>query len=108
METQRCFITCQNHGFAIDTNSLPEDWSVLFTNENDGSNEGIIHNSRPIFSVQFHPEHQGGPRDLELLFGFFVDIIKRIDKGVEICLRTKLKEALTFKPDDELRPNVCK
>ena len=108
LDTQRCFITCQNHGFAIDTDSLSEEWSALFTNENDGSNEGIIHNTRPIFSVQFHPEHQGGPRDLELLFGFFIDVIKKLKKDIELCLRTMLKETLTFKPNDELRPNTCK
>ena len=108
METQRCFITCQNHGFAIDTDSLPKEWSVLFTNENDGSNEGIVHNTKPIFSVQFHPEHQGGPRDLELLFGFFVDIVNKLKIDSNLCLRTMLKETLTFHPAEETRSRACK
>ena len=70
--SRRCFITTQNHGYAIDTNQLPSDWSVLFTNANDQSNEGIVHNTEPFFSVQFHPEHMGGPRDLEGLFDVFI------------------------------------
>uniref|UniRef100_A0A069DM27 CAD like protein n=1 Tax=Clytia hemisphaerica TaxID=252671 RepID=A0A069DM27_9CNID len=108
LETQRCFITCQNHGFAIDTDSLPKEWSVLFTNENDGSNEGIVHNTKPIFSVQFHPEHQGGPRDLELLFGFFVDIVNKLKIDSNLCLRTMLKETLTFHPAEETRSRAFK
>ena len=47
--TQRCFITTQNHGFAVDVDSLSSDWSILFTNENDKTNEGIVHNSKPFF-----------------------------------------------------------
>lgn len=70
--TQRCFITTQNHGFAVTDSNLPSDWSILFTNANDQSNEGIVHNTQPFFSVQFHPEHMGGPRDLEGLFDVFV------------------------------------
>ena len=42
-----------------------QDWSILFTNQNDQSNEGIVHDSKPFFSVQFHPEHRAGPRDTE-------------------------------------------
>ena len=68
----RCFITTQNHGFAVDDKNLPPDWSILFTNANDQSNEGLIHKTRPYFSVQFHPEHMGGPRDLEGLFNVFM------------------------------------
>ena len=70
--TLRCYITTQNHGFAVDTSRLSSDWSDLFTNANDGSNEGIVHNSRPFFSVQFHPEAMGGPEDLEELFDVFL------------------------------------
>uniref|UniRef100_A0A4W3KB82 Carbamoyl-phosphate synthetase 2, aspartate transcarbamylase, and dihydroorotase n=1 Tax=Callorhinchus milii TaxID=7868 RepID=A0A4W3KB82_CALMI len=67
-DTQRCYITSQNHGFAVDPNTLPHDWSVLFTNANDQSNEGIVHNTKPFFSAQFHPEHMAGPTDLVDLF----------------------------------------
>ena len=70
--TLRCFITTQNHGFAVDTSCLASGWSNLFTNANDGSNEGIVHSSRPFFSVQFHPEASGGPEDLEVLFDVFL------------------------------------
>ena len=61
-QTRRCFITSQNHGFAVDHTKLPEGWLPLFTNENDGTNEGIVHSSKPIFSVQFHPEASAGPQ----------------------------------------------
>lgn len=48
-DTERCFITSQNHGFAVDPKTLPNDWDVLFTNANDHTNEGIVHNSKPLF-----------------------------------------------------------
>ncbi len=54
--TERCFITCQNHGYAVDNNTLAADWEPLFINMNDGSNEGIRHKRNPWFSAQFHPE----------------------------------------------------
>lgn len=73
----KCYITSQNHGYAVDATSLPEGWQELFVNANDGSNEGIRHNSRPYFSVQFHPESAPGPRDTEFLFDVFIDTIKR-------------------------------
>ena len=74
--TKRCYITCQNHGFAVDFKSASSpDWEPLFYNENDKSNEGIIHKSLPFFSVQFHPEHQAGPRDTEFLFDIFMDAV---------------------------------
>ena len=69
-------MTSQNHGFAIDTTSLPKDWEALFTNANDASNEGIVHSSLPYFSVQFHPEHTAGPEDLECLFDVFLETVR--------------------------------
>uniref|UniRef100_A0A8C6TKG8 Carbamoyl phosphate synthase arginine-specific large chain n=1 Tax=Neogobius melanostomus TaxID=47308 RepID=A0A8C6TKG8_9GOBI len=74
--TERCFITSQNHGFAVDPETLPPDWDVLFTNANDRSNEGIVHNSLPMFSVQFHPEHRAGPTDLVSLFDVFLETVR--------------------------------
>uniref|UniRef100_A0A8C1N021 Carbamoyl-phosphate synthetase 2, aspartate transcarbamylase, and dihydroorotase n=1 Tax=Cyprinus carpio TaxID=7962 RepID=A0A8C1N021_CYPCA len=74
--TNRCFITSQNHGFAVDPKTLPEDWDVLFTNANDTTSEGIVHNHKPLFSVQFHPEHMAGPADLVGLFDVFLDTVK--------------------------------
>ena len=95
--TQRCFITTQNHGFAIDPNTIPSDWSILFTNENDGTNEGIIHESCPFFSVQFHPEHMGGPRDLEVLFDVFIDSCREYKRGKDMhgVVQQKTNEALS-------------
>jgi carbamoyl-phosphate synthase small subunit len=70
--TDRCFITSQNHGFAVNTNSLPSDWEALFINVNDNSNEGIRHKTKPFFSAQFHPEASSGPLDTEFLFDDFI------------------------------------
>jgi carbamoyl-phosphate synthase/aspartate carbamoyltransferase len=76
MQTGRCYITSQNHGYAVDVDSLPAEWHELFVNANDGSNEGIAHRTLPFFSVQFHPESAPGPRDTEFLFSKFLDSIK--------------------------------
>lgn len=73
----RCYITSQNHGFQVNTDSLPSGWVELFRNANDGSNEGIYHQSLPFFSVQFHPESTPGPRDTEFLFDVFIASIRR-------------------------------
>ncbi|CAK7232283.1 Carbamoyl-phosphate synthase [Sporothrix curviconia] len=73
--TGRCHITSQNHGYAVDTATLTEGWQELFVNANDGSNEGIMHTSRPYFSVQFHPESTPGPRDTEFLFDVFLGAV---------------------------------
>lgn len=72
--TDRCFITSQNHGFAVDSETLPPDWEPLFVNMNDGTNEGIRHKSLPYFSAQFHPEASSGPKDTEFLFDDFVKL----------------------------------
>ncbi|KII84749.1 hypothetical protein PLICRDRAFT_45557 [Plicaturopsis crispa FD-325 SS-3] len=68
----RCYITSQNHGFEVDTTTLPSGWNELFRNANDGSNEGIYYEHKPYFSVQFHPESTPGPRDTEFLFDVFI------------------------------------
>ena len=70
--TTNCFITSQNHGYAVDDKTLPADWEPLFVNMNDGSNEGIRHKTRPWFSAQFHPEACSGPTDTEWLFDEFI------------------------------------
>ncbi len=70
--TRRCFITSQNHGFAISTETLPEGWREWFVNVNDRSNEGIIHSSGLFMSVQFHPEASPGPVDTRFLFSRFI------------------------------------
>lgn len=73
--TNRCFITSQNHGFAVDPSTLEEGWEPYFTNMNDGSNEGIRHRGKPWWSVQFHPEASGGPVDTEFLFDDFIKLL---------------------------------
>ncbi|MCI0652084.1 MAG: glutamine-hydrolyzing carbamoyl-phosphate synthase small subunit [Planctomycetes bacterium] len=71
--TKRCYITSQNHGFAIDAKTLPPDWEEWFRNANDGTNEGIRHRSKPFYTVQFHPEATPGPEDTNFLFDRFVE-----------------------------------
>ena len=73
--TNRCFITSQNHGYAVDDSTLPADWEPLFVNMNDGSNEGIRHKSNPWMSAQFHPEACSGPTDTEWMFDEFVKML---------------------------------
>ena len=68
--TKRCFITTQNHGFAI--GKIPEGFSPWFINANDNTNEGIIHKKYPFMSVQFHPEACPGPTDTEWVFDEFL------------------------------------
>ncbi|KAF9242852.1 hypothetical protein BU15DRAFT_86655 [Melanogaster broomeanus] len=72
----RCYITSQNHGYQVDTETLPSGWKELFRNANDGSNEGIYCENKPFFSVQFHPESSPGPRDTEFLFDVFIQTIE--------------------------------
>lgn len=74
--SRRCFITSQNHGYAVDTTTLPEGWESWFENLNDGTNEGLRHKTRPIMSVQFHPEAMPGPVDTGFLFDEFISMMK--------------------------------
>lgn len=74
-ETKRCYITSQNHGYAIEESTLPTDWRVSFRNLNDGSVEGIAHKELPYFAVQFHPEAAPGPTDTHWLFEHFFHIL---------------------------------
>lgn len=73
--TEKCFITSQNHGYAVDNDTLGADWEPLFVNMNDGTNEGIKHKTKPFFSSQFHPEASSGPTDTEFIFDKFVDLL---------------------------------
>ncbi|MBQ0057702.1 MAG: glutamine-hydrolyzing carbamoyl-phosphate synthase small subunit [Bacteroidales bacterium] len=73
--TTQCYITSQNHGFAVDNNTIPADWEPLFINMNDGSNEGIRHKTMPWFSAQFHPEASSGPTDTEFIFSQFTSLL---------------------------------
>jgi carbamoyl-phosphate synthase small subunit len=73
--TDTCYVTSQNHGYAVDSATIPGDWEPLFINMNDGTNEGIRHKSKPFFSAQFHPEASSGPKDTEFLFDEFISLL---------------------------------
>jgi carbamoyl-phosphate synthase small subunit len=74
--TNNCFITSQNHGYAIDHKGLGSDWELYFSNLNDGTCEGIKHREKPFFATQFHPEAAGGPTDTSFLFEQFIKTIE--------------------------------
>ena len=69
-KTNQCYLTTQNHGFAV--GKIPKDFTEWFYNANDNTNEGIIHKSLPFMSVQFHPESTPGPTDTDWIFDFFL------------------------------------
>ncbi|MBD3328158.1 glutamine-hydrolyzing carbamoyl-phosphate synthase small subunit [Candidatus Peregrinibacteria bacterium] len=75
-ETGRCYMTTQNHNYAVDEKTLPPGWKVWFYNENDKTVEGIKHKTKPFSAVQFHPEAYPGPVDTDFLFDFFATQIK--------------------------------
>ncbi|MDD2475550.1 MAG: glutamine-hydrolyzing carbamoyl-phosphate synthase small subunit [Dysgonamonadaceae bacterium] len=70
-----CYITSQNHGYAVDFSSLSNEWEPYFENMNDGTNEGVKHKTKPFSAVQFHPEASSGPTDTEFLFQEFIDML---------------------------------
>ncbi|KAM0348999.1 hypothetical protein ACHAPU_003934 [Fusarium lateritium] len=76
LTTGQCHITSQNHGYAIDSSTLPSEFKEYFVNLNDGSNEGMLHKTRPIFSTQFHPEARGGPMDSSYLFDKYLQSVQ--------------------------------
>ena len=76
VNTNKAYITSQNHGFAIDNKTIQKGWEPYFINLNDQTNEGMRHRSKPFFSTQFHPEASGGPTDTEFLFDQFIELIR--------------------------------
>jgi carbamoyl-phosphate synthase/aspartate carbamoyltransferase len=102
----KCYITSQNHGYAVNSETLPKGWDELFVNANDHSNEGIRHANRPYFSVQFHPESAPGPRDTEFLFDTFITTITDVIKDP-----SKMQQPVKFPGGDAaenaaLKPKV--
>lgn len=88
LNSERAYITTQNHGYAVEVGGESESegevgsfWKPLFTNLNDGTNEGMFHKVKPFFSVQFHPEARAGPWDTEWLFEVFTDYVKGVRSG---------------------------
>jgi len=77
VDSNKAYITSQNHGFAIDSATLPANWEPLFINLNDQTNEGMKHKHKPFFSTQFHPEASSGPKDTEFLFDQFMEMVIR-------------------------------
>lgn len=102
----RCYITSQNHGYAVDTTNLPKNWEELFVNANDQSNEGIRHLTRPYFSVQFHPESTPGPKDTEFLFDVFIDTIKSTISSEEALRLAVPFPGRTLEQNEKLAPRV--
>jgi carbamoyl-phosphate synthase small subunit len=77
LESGKVEITSQNHGFAVDPASLPSDVKVTHLNLYDGTVEGFCHTSKPVFSVQYHPEASPGPHDADYLFLKFLDAMEK-------------------------------
>ncbi|XP_011153146.1 CAD protein [Harpegnathos saltator] len=98
---KRCFMTSQNHGFCVDTRGLPEGWCPLFVNTNDNSNEGVTHSHLPYFSVQFHPEHMAGPKDLEFLFSVFIESVSdEIEGYSDRSIKQRIYDKFTLEMND--------
>ncbi|UPX19106.1 Carbamoyl-phosphate synthase [Ascochyta rabiei] len=106
MITGKCHITSQNHGYAVDSKTLPNGWEELFVNANDGSNEGIRHVQQPYFSVQFHPEHTPGPRDTEYLFDVFISTIQKSIASSEVMSQPVEFPGGTIEENKKLTPRV--
>ncbi|KAJ2902737.1 carbamoyl-phosphate synthase [Zalerion maritima] len=107
LTTGQCHITSQNHGYAVDASTLSNDFKEYFVNLNDGSNEGMIHKTRPIFSTQFHPEAKGGPMDSSYLFDSYManvraykdsHVIKKDNKPSQFMLDILSKERVGVEP----------
>ncbi|KAK3318452.1 hypothetical protein B0H66DRAFT_557297 [Apodospora peruviana] len=104
--TGKCHITSQNHGYAVDADTLPSSWRELFINANDGSNEGVMHVERPHFSVQFHPESTPGPRDTEYLFDVFISTVVKCSADSRLLKEPVQFPGGTVEENNRLHPRV--
>ena len=93
----KCVITPQNHGYALDADKLPAGWKPLFVNRNDDSNEGIMHETLPWFSAQFHPEAKCGPSDTSFLFDQFVEAMDQ----PTVAISTRLSAGQYVEPQPQ-------
>ena len=75
--TKKCYLTSQNHGYAVDEKTIPSDWEVSFRHLNDNTVAGIKHKTKPFAAVQFHPESAPGPEDTAYFFKQFIDLVKQ-------------------------------
>jgi carbamoyl-phosphate synthase small subunit len=75
LQTGRVYITSQNHGYAVDPDSLPSGLEVSHVNLNDGTVEGLRHQNLPLFTIQYHSEASPGPQDNEYLFDYFLNLV---------------------------------
>jgi len=77
IKTNKCYLTSQNHGYAVDKTTIPDTWEINFKHLNDNSVAGIQHKSKPFAAVQFHPEAAPGPHDTCYFFNEFIDAVKK-------------------------------
>ena len=79
LESGRVYITAQNHGYAVDADSLPAGLEVSLLNLNDNTVEGLSHRDMPLFTIQYHSEASPGPRDNEYIFDKFLAMIAEVE-----------------------------
>ncbi|PLX03154.1 MAG: carbamoyl phosphate synthase large subunit, partial [Marinilabiliales bacterium] len=92
--SNNAYLSSQNHGFAVENESITGDWEIFFVNLNDGSNEGLKHKKKAIFTTQFHPEASSGPTDTAFLFEDFINSVKQFknDKNFDFSQRNHKKQ----------------
>ncbi len=85
LRTGRVYITAQNHGYAVETSSLPPEFETTHLNLNDGTNEGLMHTKLPVMTIQYHSEASPGPHDSEYIFDKFLELVVEVSSGARGC-----------------------